>query len=39
MTYEGALSEPEDFPKTEEPVWLLGKEYSTQTGVYDTLIV
>ncbi|XP_027225612.1 cysteine protease ATG4B isoform X1 [Penaeus vannamei] len=33
MTYEGALSEPEDFPKTEEPVWLLGKEYSTQTDL------
>ncbi|KAK8725394.1 hypothetical protein OTU49_010842 [Cherax quadricarinatus] len=31
MTYEGALSEPEDFPKSEEPVWILGKKYSTQT--------
>ncbi|XP_071537688.1 cysteine protease ATG4B isoform X3 [Panulirus ornatus] len=33
MTYEGALSEPEDFPKSEEPVWILGKQYSTQTGL------
>lgn len=31
MTYEGAMSEPEDFPKSEEPVWILGKKYSTQT--------
>ncbi|KAK3853654.1 hypothetical protein Pcinc_039814 [Petrolisthes cinctipes] len=31
MTYEGALSEPEDFPKSDEPVWILGKQYSTQT--------
>lgn len=29
MAYEGALGEPEDFPKTDEPVWILGKQYST----------
>ncbi|XP_066942762.1 cysteine protease ATG4B isoform X3 [Macrobrachium rosenbergii] len=33
MTYEGALSEPEDFPKSEEPVWILGRRYSTQTDL------
>lgn len=32
MTYEGAgLSEPEDFPPSNEPVTILGKQYDTNT--------
>ncbi|XP_076040366.1 cysteine protease ATG4B-like isoform X2 [Oratosquilla oratoria] len=31
MTYEGTLGEPEDFPRCEEPVWILGRKYSTLT--------
>ncbi|KAI0227946.1 Cysteine protease ATG4B [Lamellibrachia satsuma] len=29
MTYETGILEYEDFPKTESPVWILGKTYST----------
>ncbi|XP_076306730.1 cysteine protease ATG4B-like isoform X1 [Tachypleus tridentatus] len=29
MTYETGVVDYEDFPQTEEPVWILGKKYST----------
>ncbi|XP_022243878.1 cysteine protease ATG4B-like isoform X3 [Limulus polyphemus] len=29
MTYETGVFDFEDFPQTEEPVWILGKKYST----------
>ncbi|XP_076343826.1 cysteine protease ATG4B-like isoform X3 [Tachypleus tridentatus] len=32
MTYETGVFNFEDFPQTEEPVWILGKKYSTLYG-------
>ncbi|MCL4132760.1 UNVERIFIED_CONTAM: hypothetical protein GTU68_057165 [Idotea baltica] len=30
MSYEGSICEIEDFPKCDIPVWILGKQYSTE---------
>ena len=32
MTYEAGMLEYEDFPPTESPVWILGKQYSVLYG-------
>ena len=31
-TYEGVSFELDSFPRTKEPVWILGKEYITDRG-------
>ena len=33
MTYESGILDYEDFPATEEPVWILGKQYSALYGM------
>jgi len=38
MTYETGILEYEDFPKTESPVWILGKTYSTLYGMYMSVV-
>lgn len=32
ITYEGISLEQDIFPRTKEPVWILGKEYITDKG-------
>jgi hypothetical protein len=38
MTYEPGYVEESDFPRSEEPVWILGKEY-TAKGTYNYIII
>ena len=33
MTYESGILDYDDFPATEEPVWILGKQYSALYGM------
>ena len=32
ITYEGVSFEQDLFPRTKEPIWILGKNYSTNKG-------
>ena len=32
ITYEGVSFEQDIFPRTKEPVWILGKEYTSNKG-------